>query len=219
MTMKVSVQGMIAASTVLALVSTASAQRRPLQDPHRQPSPAEQQAIEQGMGALFKALQGGQQQGGPAGLIEHRQLKSLLPAELTGFKRTLASSERSGAMGMSVSKAEARYEGAKDATLEIEITDLGGLGGFGAMAQAGWMMADVDRETDNGFERTAAYKGLKAHEEYDTSDQRGKMEVMVGGRILVSVRGSNVKFEVIRATMDQIDLAKLAALKPADPAK
>jgi len=213
------VRSVIAATAAAALVSTASAQRRPLQDPSRAPSPAEQQAVQQGMEALFKAMAAGQQQGGPASLIEHRELKALLPAELKGFKRTNASSERSGAMGMSVSKAEARYEGAKDARIEIEITDLGGLGGFGAMAQAGWMMADIDRENDNGFERTAKYKDFKAHEEYDNSDRRGKMEVMVGGRIMVSVEGSNVKYEEIRAAMDQIDLAKLAALKPAEPAK
>lgn len=217
--MRTIVRSTIAATAVLAFVSSASAQRRPLQDPSRAPSPAEQQAVQQGMEALFKAMAAGQQQGGPAGLIEHRELKALLPAELKGFKRTNAASERSGAMGMSVSKAEARYEGANDARIEIEITDLGGLGGFGAMAQAGWMMADIDRENDSGFERTTQYKDFKAHEEYDTSDRSGKMDVMVGGRVLVSVQGSNVKFEEIRAAMDQMNLAKLAALKPAVPAK
>lgn len=217
--MKAKIHEVIVTAAVVTLISSALAQQRPAQPPRRQPTTAEQQAIEQGIGALFKAMQADPQQGGPVSLIDHRELKALLPAELKGFKRTSASSERSGAMGMWISRAEARYEGANDSSIQVEISDLGGLGGLGAMAQATWMMSDIDREAENGFERTVAYKNWKAREEYIKSNRQGKMEVLVGERIMVSVQGSNLKFEDIRAAMEQIDLAKLAALKPADPAK
>lgn len=174
--------------------------------------------MQQGLEAMFQALGGAQQQqqAAPVALIDHRQLKALLPAELKGFKRTSAASERSGAMGMVVSRAEATYEGARNAQIEIELADWGGLGGLGVFAQAAWMSADIDRETDDGFERTTQYKDFKAHEEYESSGRRGKIEVMVGGRVMVTVRGSDVKFEDLRAALDQVDLAKLAALKPAE---
>ncbi len=184
------------------------------------PTPEEQQAVQQGMEALFKALGGAAQQqpGGQApGLIEHRELKALLPAAIQGFKRTSASSERTGAMGMTVSRAEAVYKGDKDAELKIEINDLGGMGGIGMLAHAAWASADIDRESDEGFERTAQYKGVKAMEEYRHRARNGKMQVMVGNRIQVSVEGYNVSFEQIRAAMDSINLDKLAALKPAAP--
>lgn len=174
--------------------------------------------MQQGLGALFQALGGAQQQqqAAPAALIDHRQLKALLPGELKGFKRTSAASERSGAMGMVVSRAEATYEGAQNARIDIEFADWGGLGGLGVFAQAAWMSSDIDRESDDGFERTTQYKDLKAHEEYDNRGRGGKIEVLVGGRVMVAVRGSDVKFEDLRAALDQVDLAKLAALKPAE---
>ncbi len=209
--MKLSAGAAVVASVMV--VATAGAQR-----PARSPAPPpDQQAVQQGLEALFKAMGAAQQQSTPAALLDHRELKALLPAEVKGFKRVGASSERTGAMGMTVSRAEASYEGGQGARVEIEYSDLGGLGGLGAFAQAAWVSADLDRETDRGFERTTRYKEYKAHEEYDQQSRSGKLEVLVGGRLMVSVRGSKMNFEDIRAVMDQIDLGKLAALKPAEP--
>lgn len=203
--------------SIAGLALTAGAALAQRRTPPPAPTPQEQQAVQQGMEALFKALGGAGQPGGqPAALIEHRELRALLPTAIAGFKRTATSSERSGAMGMSVSRAEATFEGAKDARLKIEFTDIGGLGGIGLMAHAAWASADVDRESDDGFERTAKYKGLKALEEYDNSSRSGKMQVLVGQRIVVSVEGDQVAFEGIRAAMDLVNLDKLAALKPAE---
>lgn len=196
----------------LVAVATAGAQR-----PARNPAPPpEQEAVQQGLDAFFKAMGVAKQQAAPTALLDHRELKALPPAELKGWKKVGASAERSGAMGMTVSRAEATYEGANGARIEVEYSDLGGLGGLGAFAQAAWVSADVDRETDRGFERTTKYKEYKAHEEYDQQIRSGKLEVLLGGRLMVSVRGSGVKFEDIRAVMDQIDLGKLAALKPTE---
>ena len=193
------------------MVRTAPAQRGA--------SPADQQAVQQGMEALFQAFGGAGEQAPPAALIDHRELRAALPAELKGLKRATISSERAGAMGMAVSRAEARYAAAPRGSITIEISDLGGLGGFAAMAQMGWASADIDRETETGFERTAQYRGHKAMEEYDTARRSGKMQVLAGGRLMVEVSGAEVKFEDIRAAMDQLDLNKLAALKPVEPPK
>ena len=194
----------------VAVASTALAQRKA--------SPVEQQAVQQGMDALMKALGGGEA-AAPAALVDQRELRALLPADLPGMKRTSASAERSGAMGMTVSRAEGAFEDGKGATIGIEIVDLGGMGGLAAMAHAGWASAEIDRETDTGFERTTNYQGMKAMEEYDSTAKNGKMQALVGGRIMVIVQGSGVGFEAIRAAMDRIDLKKLAALKPVEPAK
>ncbi len=201
----------------LAVASAAQAQQRPRPVPPRAPSKEEQEAVQRGMEALFKAL-GEQQQQAPAALVDHRELKALLPAEVKGMKRASASSEKSGAMGMAIARAEARFENG-DRSIEIEILDTGGLGSIGAMSHATWTSVEIDRETDTGFERTVQYRGFKAMEQYDRQNRTGSIQVLVGGRFIVKAEGSEVPIEAIRAALDAVDLKKLAALKPAASAQ
>jgi hypothetical protein len=147
-----------------------------------------------------------------AQLADFRELKALLPEELPGLKRSDISGEKSGAFGMNVAKASATYENDADARIEIEITDLGGMPGVGTMAQFGWMAAEVDRETGNGYERTTTIAGHKGLEKYDKQDRSGNIQVMVKGRFMVEVRGNGVDADAIRAAVGKIPLDKLAGL-------
>lgn len=151
-----------------------------------------------------------------ASVVDFRELKALLPESLDGFKRTNASGEKNTAMGMTIAQAEARYEQG-DSSIEINITDNGGMGGLMAFAQAAWASSEIDRETDTGFERTTTYGSHKVREEFDTADQRGEIEILVGGRFMVKAAGQQVTFEVLQAAAKKVDLDKLAALKPAAP--
>jgi len=162
------------------------------------------------MGALGQMMQGASTNSAAA-VVDFRELKALLPAELPGLKRTSAAGEKSSAMGMTISFAEGRYE-AGEGVIEIKLSDYGGTG-FATMMAAGWSMQEMDRETETGFERTTTIAGNKAKEQYDTADQSGATEVLVAGRFLVEVSGSKVTAEAIRAAVEKIDLAKLAALK------
>ena len=146
-----------------------------------------------------------------ATVVDFRELKALLPAELPDLKRTSATGEKSSAMGMTVVYAEGHY-GSGNSTIEIKMSDYGGTGLANMMA-AGWTMQEIDRETETGFERTTTIAGHKAKESYDSADQGGTTEVMVAGRFLVEVSGRGVKAEAIRGAVEKIDLAKLAALK------
>ncbi len=161
------------------------------------------------MGALGQFMQGNTNSA--AAVVDFRQLKSLLPADLPGMKRTGASGEKSTAMGMTLSFAEGQYEGA-DGSIEIKISDFGGTG-FATMMAAGWSMQEIDRETETGFERTTTIGGHKAKETYDSENKGGQTEVLVAGRFLVEVVGSEVTAEAIKAAVDKIDLGKLAGLK------
>jgi len=151
-----------------------------------------------------------------AAVVDFRELKALLPAELPGMKRTSASGEKNSAMGMTVATAEASYEG-EEAGLEIKITDMGGTGTLMGMAAAGWTMAEIDRETDTGYERTTVIDGNKAHETYDTEEKRGEIEVLVAGRFMVEIDGQGVTADQLKSAVGKIDLKKLAGLKPAAP--
>ena len=176
---------------------------------------AQPEGAQPNMDEMMKAM-GALMSGGTnaAAVVDFRELKALLPAALDGMKRTNASGEKSGAMGMTVAFAEGTYEADAGGNITIKLSDNGGMGGLMAFAQAGWAASEIDRESDTGFERTTMYGQDKAHEEYDNSSKSGKVEIMVGGRFMVEVNGSDVAWEAIQAAAKKVDTAKLATLKP-----
>jgi hypothetical protein len=173
-----------------------------------QQSPGNMEDMMKAMGTL---MSGGTN---AAAVVDFRDLKALLPATLDGMKRTNASGEKSGAMGMTIAFAEGTYEADGGGNIHIKISDNGGMGGLMAFAQAGWAASEIDRESDTGFERTTTYGQNKAHEQYDNSGKSGKVEILVGGRFMVEVNGLNVAWEAIQAAAKKVDLVKLAAVKP-----
>jgi len=82
-----------------------------------------------------------------------------------------------------------------------------------AMATVGWAMAEIDKETETGYEKTSTYQGYKSHEEYNRSSKDGEVTVLVADRFVVEVRGNNLPMEAIMAALGTVDLTKLAAMK------
>jgi len=144
--------------------------------------------------------------------VNFRDLKALLPETLPGFKRTQAKGEKTGAMGMVVSQADADYSGDGGAHLDVKFVDLGSLAGPLALGMASWASVEIDRETETGYEKSTVLGGNKAFEKYDTRSRRGEIKVLVGGRFIAEVKGRNVKVDDIKAAVGQLDLAKLATL-------
>lgn len=147
---------------------------------------------------------------GPKEVVDAKLLKELLPTDADGLPRKEASSEKTGAMGFQVSTANARYrEG--DSSIEVSIVDVAGTGAI--MGMAAWAMVDVDKENDSGYEKTTKYKEHKAFEKYNNDSKDGELAVLLANRFVVSVKGNNVSMDKIKATIDDIDLAKLADMK------
>lgn len=181
----------------------------------QQPQGEEQAGMEDFMKAMGTMLSGATNSA--SAVVDFRELKALLPAELPGMKRTKASGEKSATMGMTVAFAEGTYEAEDNGYVELKISDMGGMGGLMAFAQAGWAMTEIDRETDTGFERTTTYNGSKAQEEYDNTGKSGSIKIMVGKRFMVEITGNQVAFDTLKAAAEKIDLKKLEGLKPAAP--
>jgi hypothetical protein len=141
-------------------------------------------------------------------------LKALLPADLPGMKRTDASSERTQAMGVDISKAEGQYSAGEngESNITITITDAGNMSGPMRMGMAGWAMAQYSRETDSGYEKTMTYKGYKGMEEYNKNDKNGTVRIFVADRFLVEVRGDGVTMDTLKQALDKVDLAKLSSV-------
>jgi hypothetical protein len=145
--------------------------------------------------------------------VNFRDLKALLPEDLPGLKRTDARGEKTSAFGVNVSEAEGRYESEDGKSVEIKIMDFGSMSGFVGMTATAWAFADVDRETDSGYERTTTYNGYKAFEKYDNSDQSGEIQVIVAKRFLVTTQGNNIAMDAIKGALRAVDLGKLASMK------
>lgn len=141
--------------------------------------------------------------------VDGKRLKTLLPARLPGMKRVSMKSSRQKMGRMNVSVAEAVYRGKKKATITVKVSDAGSMSKFLTMA---WAFVDLERESEDGFERTLEYKGAKAHEKYNTRTRSGLFETVVAERFVVKVEGRRVKMEAIRAAAERIDLGDLAGL-------
>ncbi|CAG5070191.1 hypothetical protein DYBT9623_02931 [Dyadobacter sp. CECT 9623] len=145
--------------------------------------------------------------------IDFRKLKELMPEELIGLKRIEATGEKSGAMGFTVSTAQARYKGDKDESIVIEIVDTGGIAGVSTMALATWSMAEIDKETADGYEKTTQLDGYKAFEKYNSTIKAGEINVLVADRYVVNVEGNNISVDQLKEALKDINLVKLEALK------
>lgn len=171
--------------------------------------------IAQAQSEMKKAMEEMQKQMGGDGEakepVNFRTLKELLPASINGMDRTSHTGEKAGAMGFKMSTAEAKYE-ADDRRLELKIIDFAGTG-MALMGMAAWASMEVDRETDDGYERTTTIKGHKAFEEYDSKQKRGQVSVIVKDRFIVTAEGRNVTDKELRNALDAVGIDGLSGLQ------
>ncbi len=175
---------------------------------------AQQAAEMEAMMQLFGGMAQTQQDATPAATIAPRALRDALPGDFAGFERVEAGSERQGAFGITTVVATGVYEQG-DQTIRIEITDMSGMGGLGALAMMGMAQAEVDKETRHGFERTTTYQGFKGKETYNRTDRQGDIEIVAGSRVSVKVNGSGLEsFDVLTQAVAAMDLKALSELQP-----
>lgn len=152
----------------------------------------------------------------PAEPVNFRVLRDLLPATLPGMERTSAEGATQGAMGFSISEAEATYTGTAtdDASprIDIKITDGGALPSM-AMMGAAWTMAEVDRETADGYEKTVTMGGNRGFRKYDTASRDGEFSLSVADRFLVVVTGTDVDDAAIEAALRTVDMGALNGMR------
>ena len=97
--------------------------------------------------------------------------------------------------------------------MKLEIFDTGGVAGIATMALAAWTMADIDKETETGYEKTTTLEGYKAFEKYDNQNKSGELNVLVADRYVVNVNGNHVSMDQLKGILGDLDLDKLADLK------
>jgi hypothetical protein len=157
------------------------------------------------LGALFS----GGQKVDPA---DFRELKALLPDDVDGMKRGEAQGEKTGMGGLNLATAQARYSGGADASLQLKITDMGGAG-LAMTGLAAWAMVEMDKETEDGHEKTGKIDGRPFHEKYSDKHRSGEFDLVVAQRFLVEAKGHNVDLNTLKSAVSAVNLSKLESMK------
>lgn len=162
------------------------------------------ETIQDQMDRAMKAA--GVPDGAKTQVVSAEDLQARLPEEVDGLARTDVSRQETGAMGFNVSTTQAEYRGDDGRRVEITIADMGAAG-LMAAAGAAWATVDFDRTVSGGYERTTRFKGLKAVEKVRRQGDRLETElaVLVGDRIIVTLRGRDVRLEELKKALEEID--------------
>ncbi|MDX1906094.1 MAG: hypothetical protein SF053_03610 [Bacteroidia bacterium] len=195
-------------AVMLILTACESEEEKRAKEARQQAQQAQEQ-LQQGLQQLEDLTQR-QTDGKPVEPVNFRELKALLPGSIAGMSQHDAEGQTTGAMGFTVSQAGAAY-GEGDRRIKLEITDAGGIS-MAAMSLAAWSMTTIDRETDEGFERTGTIGGHKSYEEYATANRSGQVSVLVGGRFIVSAQGDGVSIDELREAVQGVNLGQLAGM-------
>lgn len=187
----------------MAKAAEASSKKIEAAEKSGDPNAATAAAVE-GLGALL----GGGKKVDP---LDVEQLKPFVPETFAGLKRSSYNAEKSGIAGLQVSKAEAQYSDDSGKSVELEISDTGGVSGL--MAFAGWAGVQGVREDDSGSERTQKIDGRLVHEKTSKSGGTNEYAVVLGDRFVVSAKGDGVDVNTLKSAVGSIDLGKLESMK------
>ncbi|CAN5157353.1 hypothetical protein BH10PSE4_BH10PSE4_20970 [soil metagenome] len=162
------------------------------------------EAASRQMDAANKAAEAGQ----TVAVVPAETLKGFLPASVGGFTRTSVESNSGGAGGVSMSAASGDY--AKDgASFNLQITDMGGIAGLAAMANA--VDAQSSRETATGYEKMGKVDGRMTTEEWDREAKSGRYVVMAG-HFTVEARGNADSVDALKQAVTAVNPGRLEAL-------
>ena len=142
-------------------------------------------------------------------LITNDQLKSFFPQEVMGMKRSQFSV--SSVTGFATGTAEYK----KDDTTEyrVMIYDCAGESGsafYGMRYLTGW---NVEREDDNGYEKTVNFMGSKALESYNKNSRKHTLNFVTADRFWITLEGDNTGLDNLKSFAENLNLGKLKDLK------
>jgi hypothetical protein len=145
--------------------------------------------------------------------VDYEKLKKLLPKSLKKMKRTDLFGERTSALGVKISYARAKYHAKKRGSIQIKITDMGTIKKLASLAMSAWVSANIERKSDDGYERTFEYNGHRAYTKYSRSKEAGDLKVLVADRFLVEVEGKNVEMKAVAAALKKVNIKKLGKMR------
>jgi hypothetical protein len=171
-----------------------------------QKSGNQEEAMKAAMSGLGTALSGGKSVD-PIGID---QLKPFVPETLAGLGKKSSRAEKTGALGLMVSKAEARYADDANKSIDLDISDTGGASGW--VALAGWAGVQGEKEDQYGSEKTMKVNGRLVHER-SGKDGSSEYTLVLGERFIVSAKARGVDLNTLKGAVASLDLGKLESMK------
>ena len=150
--------------------------------------------------------------------VDFQQLKALLPETVAGLARTSVSGEKTAMGPVSISHAESSYGDGGGRRIRLKLTDMGGAG-LAMSGLAAWSMIEMDKETEDGRERTGKVDGRPFHERFNQKSQSGEFDLVVAQRFLVEAEGDQVDLDALKAIVTGMNLARLESMKDVGAAK
>lgn len=139
-------------------------------------------------------------------------LKAYLPNGVAGFTRTETSASSAGAGGIQGSGVEGTYTRG-DATLRLEVTDVGAAGALAGMAAA--FDVKSSKETSTGYEKIGKVDGRMTQERYDRQSRHGEYSVLVADRFMIQATGEGVTIDELKAAVNAVGIPRLEGLAKA----
>ncbi|MEM8484158.1 MAG: hypothetical protein AAF564_01355 [Bacteroidota bacterium] len=167
--------------------------------------------LEDALDGLGEAFGGGNK----VEAVDFRELRTIMPDRIRGMEKGKSNGERTGALGFRISQVDQMFaEENGNGRLDISIVDLGGLKNVASMG-LNWLQMDVDRESDDGYERTRTYR---EHPVLDKcSNMSGKtrceMTVFVSERFVVSLESRDMDAGMLEDILEDMDIRKLERMK------
>jgi hypothetical protein len=147
--------------------------------------------------------------------VDFRKLKEVVPAELAGVKRSSNEGEKINIGELNISQVNAQFQKAEaaenDPSVTLQIVDYASAPEMGNVMTA-WQQMNVDKESDNGFERTTKYKEQPAYETYQNEGKSGNVQIWVASRFYVNVQTTNLTAEQMKKLVESLPLEKLVEL-------
>jgi len=140
-------------------------------------------------------------------MMDHKELKALLPSRIGWMTQTEHSSENAGSFGFNVASAEAKYEFGEK-WIKLTVVDLGGV----PMAMFGlsfWNNIEVDKETKEEIEKVYEENGHKYHVKYNKKLEQGEFTTVVNDRYVIKSEGEKVNLNALKSAYSKVNLGKL----------
>ena len=145
--------------------------------------------------------------------LDSAALKAFVPETFAGLAKTSSKSEKTNALGMAVSTAEASYGDGSGKSINLEISDTGSAAGF--LAIAGMVKVEGEKEDANGSEKNYKSNGRMIHERSSKTGGSNEFSIVLGERFTVKATGRGITLGDVKSAVNSLDLGKLEGLKNA----
>ena len=130
------------------------------------------------------------------------QLKTLLPEELNGIKRT--NFKANSAMWFSI--AEGEYKKDDKSELKLVIYDCAGEAGSGMFAMTYWTQMNVQSENTDGYVKSVDFNGGKAVESFKKGNNESSLTYVGDDRLLIIITGRGMDMNSVKQVAQNLSL-------------